>query len=73
LVRPGVSTSTKIRPNALVVAGVDVPGTKKLMSAMLLFTGAKSLFGLKTCRSLGKPNRVEPVLLLTRKPVPGVL
>ena len=36
------STSTNTNPNVLVVAGVLVPGTKKLTSTMLLFCAVKA-------------------------------
>ncbi|MGI9027114.1 MAG: hypothetical protein ACR2GP_16365 [Burkholderiaceae bacterium] len=60
-------------PNAVVVAAVVVPGTKKFTSVTLLLTAVNRRCGLNTWKSLGNPNRIGdtvPALALTRKPVP---
>jgi hypothetical protein len=47
------STSTNTAPNALTVAGVLDPGTKKLTSSMLLPSDVKSLIGPNVWNSAG--------------------
>src|SRR5262245_11017535 len=67
--------SVKITPNALVVAGVVVPGTKKVTSVIALFTAVNTRCGLNAAKSFGKPNSggvAPPAFALTRNPVPGV-
>src|SRR5215216_3946252 len=75
------STSVKTAPNPLTVAGVVVPGTKKLTSTTLLPSAVNSRCGEKAAnvavyeKSM-LPNSIGvavPVFALTWRPVPGVL
>ena len=69
-----MSTSVKTTPNALVVAGVAVPGTKKCTSVTGEPTGEKSFCGEKVWKA-GLPKRTgvaPPLFALTVNPVPGV-
>src|SRR4030095_5416031 len=82
LVLLSVLTSVKTAPNPSTVAPVEVPGTKKSTSVMLLSKAVKSRWGLKVLKSWGNWSWMLPnltgvfvgltLLALTRKAVPGV-
>ena len=59
-VEPASSTSTNMRPNAVVVAAVVVPGTKNVTSVVVLLTAVKSRLraeGLEVAREAEQRRR----------------